>query len=789
MPRQTVEENYTSFAAGLVTEGTKLSRPKNAAISLLNMEVQKADGAVYKRKGINIESGETAVNGVSVTDTKTYATNDFEWLGAGGDPTANFYVCQIGKTIQIFEKGTDYMTGSSLSNLTLATFVSGHASPETEQVQFANINGLLLIQGPHIKLHAISYDGSFTAHTNVGTIQTRVFERANDGVSVDAQSSVIVLALTGTSGNYSDGETITGGTSGATAVVLHDSGTPPIGVLQVDLVSGTFQVGETITGGTSGSTGTFASTTGTGLSDDHRWNLYNQGWTTDTLRAYAVATNTWPSNAQVWFQSLTSGGAFDAGNLDNYYFGTTEAPNGSYIYDEFYETVPSGSGFPATIRENVGNEPRVIGTYAGRVVYGGVASPKHSTNLYFSPVIDKLDPSAPTASTSEQLFQCYQKNDPTGEIYNTLLATDGLVMRIPQMNHLTRLVDMHVALFAVAKNGVWMITGADQTSGFSAEAQTVTRISNIGTEYVEGVVLAGNGFLFWNDAAVYACFPDDRGNYQVTDVSTIKIKSTYQAIPKVGKQAAKGYYDEFNNRVYWAYNSNSAKTKIQRESMLIFDLDLGAFYPYTLSTPMATYDYNPFVLGMTQDVDSDSTAANDGKPPVKVFCYAQDGTRYKMLFAEFNDGDTWIDWADYNSGTEFANHVTGWPDTLGTLTRKKQSVWVDTYMVKTEDGFTDLGGGVLEANHQSSCQMYGAWDWHNSDAAGRWTTAREIYRHAQPYIPVDDTDTYDSGEDIIHTRNKVYGRGLSLALRFDGVAGKDMKLNGYAIPYTVDGAP
>jgi hypothetical protein len=64
-----------------------------------------------------------------------------------------------------------------------------------------------------------------------------------------------VVTLTGGSGTYSNGETITGGTSGTVATVWA-SGTTSIEIADA---SGAFTVGETITGGTSGAARTYSS--------------------------------------------------------------------------------------------------------------------------------------------------------------------------------------------------------------------------------------------------------------------------------------------------------------------------------------------------------------------------------------------------------------------------------------------------------------------------------------------------------------------------------------------------
>lgn len=68
------------------------------------------------------------------------------------------------------------------------------------------------------------------------------------------------LAISGTAGAFTVGETVTGGTSSATGVVYKVTSTEMV----VHTVSGTFQTAETITGGTSSAT----ATTGSALTED-----------------------------------------------------------------------------------------------------------------------------------------------------------------------------------------------------------------------------------------------------------------------------------------------------------------------------------------------------------------------------------------------------------------------------------------------------------------------------------------------------------------------------------------
>lgn len=73
----------------------------------------------------------------------------------------------------------------------------------------------------------------------------------------DAVKGLDIGAVTG--GPFVDGETITGGNSGATGTVFRDTANGASEIKYTD-VSGTFQSGETLTGGTSGATATTSST-------------------------------------------------------------------------------------------------------------------------------------------------------------------------------------------------------------------------------------------------------------------------------------------------------------------------------------------------------------------------------------------------------------------------------------------------------------------------------------------------------------------------------------------------
>lgn len=83
------------------------------------------------------------------------------------------------------------------------------------------------------------------------------------GITLSAKIRTTVITYTSASGGpFTYRETVTGGTSGATGVVLRDATADS--ELLVAVTSGTFQDAETITGGTSGATATTSGTPAVG---------------------------------------------------------------------------------------------------------------------------------------------------------------------------------------------------------------------------------------------------------------------------------------------------------------------------------------------------------------------------------------------------------------------------------------------------------------------------------------------------------------------------------------------
>ena len=84
--------------------------------------------------------------------------------------------------------------------------------------------------------------------------------------------------------------------------------------------------------------------TPTNLSDFHKYNLLNQGWTLQQIEQVHKDKSYYPANNMQWFVGKDNSGAFNTAELLNHYFGNTPAPKGHYILSYFDRDRSRASG-------------------------------------------------------------------------------------------------------------------------------------------------------------------------------------------------------------------------------------------------------------------------------------------------------------------------------------------------------------------------------------------------------------------------------------------------------------
>lgn len=101
----------------------------------------------------------------------------------------------------------------------------------------------------------------------------------------------------------------------------------------------------------------FTDTRPASLSDEHKYNLLNQGWTQTNLDAFQAAQGVHPSNADIAFLGKDASGDFKAATLVQQFFDNTPAPKGKFIIDAFDRGASRAakSGVPVdTVEEDFG---------------------------------------------------------------------------------------------------------------------------------------------------------------------------------------------------------------------------------------------------------------------------------------------------------------------------------------------------------------------------------------------------------------------------------------------------
>ena len=512
------------------------------------------------------------------------------------------------------------------------------------------------------------------------------------------------------------------------------------------------------------------------------------------------------SNADVMQYGKNATDDFSRTFLNKQFFGNTPAPKGKFIIDAFTrgasrETESGVASLPSS--DNVLGRCTTVATYAGRIFYSGVEggifvpdanSSTYSGTIFFSRIVDALD----------KLGQCYQEADPTSEHIADLIATDGGTIDIPEASSIYKLVPNQSSLVVIAKNGVWEISGPDGV--FSADDFSISQVTNIGALNAQSIVSAEGRIMYWSEGGIYVLAPNDvTGRLGPSNLTESTIQTFYTDIPSVAKENATAAYDAASRKVRWLYNDSSSydgntfKYKYNRE--LIFDTVLQAFYTNTIGE-LATN--SPFVAGYVEldtflTGDLVDTVVVNGDP-VEVggdpVTYTSEGRlvstsqtkyltvkpngSYDLTLSFYNNG-SFKDWeTDDGTGVDAPAYlVTGyelWNDTQ----RDKWVPYVTTHMKFTGTGFTDNGGNLTPIG-DSGCKMQAQWDWADSANSGKWGSEIQIYRLTRSYMPSGAGDTFDYGQSVITTKNRLRGSGKALSLKFTTEALKDCILYGWGM--------
>jgi hypothetical protein len=785
MAKATAEKKYITFVKGLITEADALTFPENASLDEDNFDLNR-DGSRERRLGIDYESGyvETAT-GIADAILQGSFQSFHKWDFPGGSSTVSIGIVRAYNKLWFID---------ILAATPSATLLNGGASITiaglaNSDIQTTTINNYFIIVSQDLEYPVVlKYDPiTDTVTQDTYPIQVRDFWGVEDSLDVTERPATLSATHEYNLRNQGWNDDIT----------------------SICAASTTTYVRKRYHSSAGNHWRTIATTT---------YNLVGAIACTFTkLGAY-------PSNSDVWslgkVGAFTADGAAAGSNIEKYdpdlmkrnQIDRAHAPKGSMVLDAFARgisrsTITALTGLPSDDEQG---RITTITTYAGRVFYAGVTSSIIDSDLY-SPNMTGYIFFSQTVVGEDKLGKCFQENDPTSDTISDIVDTDGGTIYLPEATQIVKLIQVKDSIIVFAENGIWEIYG--NTGGFKATDFQIAKISSVGIENPRSVIVANNEVYCWSKAGIFFLTQNPQtGRYIPNSLSINTIQTFFNNIPDEGKKFAKGMYDEKENHIRWLYNDASDYSSTNYPSHytkhLNYDLTLKAFYKFSISSLTTGSPYivdffpipNHALTTSTADIyDSSYTqiAVTNGDTvvvPASV-AVARNETYNLLTFtgASFTlskyKNSLFRDWITADTiGADFSSYLVTGFDTFQDVMRSKQVPYIFFYLNRTETGFV-LSGTDLVSINPSSCLVQAQWNWSNSSSGGKWGTPFQAYRYVRRYIPSGTSDTYDTGDSIIVTKNKLRGAGKALSLKIYSETGKDLQLLGWALIVSGTGTP
>lgn len=742
MARVNSEKQVNAFVKGLITEASPLTYPENASLDEDNFVLNR-DGSRSLRFGMDYESGfELTYTGYTSGQISATKIDFFKWDYAGGDESISLGVVRIQDKLW-FMNLLEANPSANLKNSGLPLSISGLGN---STVDFTLINHkLILVSDALLWPQLLDYNPSTDVVSNSDiTVQIRDFFGVDDTLDLTTRP----LTLTA----------------------------------------------------------------------EHKYNLRNQGWGstivstcgTDAIVCTFTTKASYPSNADIWSLGKRENSA-DATTFEKYdpdmLFRSSQdnspAPKGKAILDLYTRGASRNSAFDVTGLSGDTESGRIttVASYAGRVFFSGIISqvtngdkfsPNYSGYIFFSP----------TVISTDKLGKCYQEADPTSDSISDIIDTDGGTIQIPEITRVIKLIPTKSSLLILAENGVWEVYGGD--NGFRATEYQLNKITSVGVIGKDTIISADGIIAYWSKGGIYILTPDQTtGRLVAQNLSLGTIQTFYNNIPDVSKRYAKVVFDEKEQTVRWMYNDSATYNgtsdinKYTKE--LVFDVSLGAFYKQSIGSVSGA---SPYVAGyitipnfVSSSISNEVVVNGDqvqvNTIDVEVITSVPTTRRAEIAFLSIVPGaiysftisryieTSFMDWKIFDgTGVPISAYLITGYELFGDILRKKHVPYILFYFKRTEDGFTQSGNDFY-LNNRSSCFVQAQWNWTDSANSGKWGSEFQAYRLNRLFIPTDTT--FDYGEGVIITKNKLRGSGRCLSLKIRNEVGKDMKLLGWAI--------
>ena len=738
MARSEIDTEFNTFVGGILTEANPINYPAGFSLEHDNFILQR-NGVNRKRKGLNYEDSSVDLGFTISGSSPTLTEGTFLWKSAS-DNTSNKDILVMWSTSSLYffqADDADNIGGNYLSSATVTGKITSVTSYR---------NNLVVASTYESRTY-----GSYTTFTPAVTIFT------------------------------TNGSTITD--NGPSFIFVRDyPGIPEVGV-SVD-------------------------TRSAALTNDHASNLLNQGWNATNIAAFKAASvgAVYPSNADNMNTGLNDdSGVFTTAWVENSNTIGSRVSGGRHLVNIFNPVgdhsrynLRAGYANPTALIVNTTSSIVDMAEFGGRLFY---LCNSPGTGAFGSAV---LCFSQANIEDFDLYGACHSINDPTARDFNSPLDTDGGYLDISHIGRPIAIVPLKSRLVLFGTKGVFevlsrqdIIRPADlsirKVSDIAPVSSSVILTGGAGnvttSNRAKHIVLAGESIYYMAASGILRLVLDPNSNQFVSqNLTESKIQTLYNDIYSQSRAFSKGVYVASDRTVRWLYKSISTSISgnyygFDRE--LVYDEVLNAWYTNTLIPTSNLQTSPPVPIGYVL-LDNIDNAQSDYPVNDNLRYIIQGPKTAQSLSVRFG---TYVDtdFTDYaQSGTSYdysAVIQTGYLNANDSA-RYKQTAYIVPSFLRTEDGFTDDGNGNLTPTGESSCLISAWWDYVDDASLPKANDTFEAYKYNRLYIPSGPADTFDYGQTVITTKNRVTGRGRALSLRFESPAGKDCRLLGWNLNFS-----
>ena len=740
MARQEINQEFNTFVGGILTEANPINYPAGFTLDEENFVLER-NGTRRRRRGLDFDSG---TNPPSFGSTWSQLSNEFGeknftiWENVGvGDVSKDLLVIldNLNYIINFYDMSDlDDITSNLIGSVTLPTASAGIVT-------------------------SILADGDYLY---VATNRTTITPPAS---TVGAVPSYVTAAIS----SYE-----------------YDSSTDTVSLVETTpLFVRDFNIANT------------------SLEDDERpavitsstrYDLINGGWSSANITAFQASVGSYPARADNMNTGLSdTTGVFTPSWVTNSNNGVTSTVRGRGVVDIFkperwrQRVTENESGVATNMVPRVNNDPFIkkMVVFNGRVFY--LCSNVLKESGGFPGLPRAIIAFSQTLNSSVEAYRnCHSINDPTSRDNPFPLDTDGGYLTFSDLGDVLDIVPLKTRLIVFGTKGVFEIVSALDI--FKPSEIAIRKITSTAMNYQpsepnsfdsvwlfgsSAVVVGENVFYFTEQGISVLTSETDTNNYVSIPVSD-SIKTLYQGIPAFSKATARGTYSPNDNTVRWLYKSTEPGTSPDRNALskdteLVYDITLKAWYKNTFTEGDSQGDipvlYSPFVVD-TGGIQTQSSYPVDNN--LRYIGIGKVGVQIKPRFFRYSDTNFLdYDTAEGSSGYAYTSFLQTGYINLGDTQRYKQSSYIVPSFLRTEDGFTDDGNGNLTPTNESSCMISAWWDYVDDASQPKANDPFEAYRYNRLYIPEDASDTFDYGQSVLTTKNRLTGRGRALSLRFE----------------------